>query len=228
MDRILSEPCRVHRLDRVGERVASALDEVGLGPQFRYRYPHQLSGGQRQRVAIARALILEPEIVLLDEPTSALDVSVQAEILNLLVELRQRRGLTYLFVSHNLAVVAHVCGQLAVMRQGKIVEAATAADLAAGTLEHPYSRQLLASSKGYSRDAARRSARAALGSEPCAPREQEHAHANGYCEEEMAGEPHRCEADAGGDPAGRSGARDHGSDQGREYRTRQMLQPGAA
>ncbi len=160
VDRILSEPCRVHRLDRVGERVASALDEVGLGPQFRYRYPHQLSGGQRQRVAIARALILEPEIVLLDEPTSALDVSVQAEILNLLVELRQRRGLTYLFVSHNLAVVAHVCGQLAVMRQGKIVEAATAADLAAGTLEHPYSRQLLASSKGYSREAARRSARA--------------------------------------------------------------------
>ena len=160
VDRILSEPCRVHRLDRVGERVASALDEVGLGPQFRYRYPHQLSGGQRQRVAIARALILEPEIVLLDEPTSALDVSVQAEILNLLVELRQRRGLTYLFVSHTLAVVAHVCGQLAVMRQGKIVEAATAADLAAGTLEHPYSRQLLASSKGYSREAARRSARA--------------------------------------------------------------------
>ena len=159
VDRILSEPCRVHGLDRVGSRVAGALEEVGLGPQFRYRYPHQLSGGQRQRVAIARALILEPEIVLLDEPTSALDVSVQAEILNLLVDLRLRRGLTYLFVSHNLAVVAHVCGQLAVMRQGKIVEAATAADLAAGTLEHPYSRQLLASSKGYSRDAARRASR---------------------------------------------------------------------
>ena len=159
VDRILSEPCRVHGLDRVGSRVAGALEEVGLGPQFRYRYPHQLSGGQRQRVAIARALILEPEIVLLDEPTSALDVSVQAEILNLLVDLRLRRGLTYLFVSHNLAVVAHVCGQLAVMRQGKIVEAATAVDLAAGTLEHPYSRQLLASSKGYSRDAARRASR---------------------------------------------------------------------
>jgi len=158
VDRILSEPCRVHGLDRIGERVGAALVEVGLGPQFRYRYPHQLSGGQRQRVAIARALILEPEIVLLDEPTSALDVSVQAEILNLLVDLRRRRGLTYLFVSHNLAVVAHVCGQLAVMRQGKIVEAATAADLAAGTLEHPYSRQLLASSKGYSREAARKAA----------------------------------------------------------------------
>ena len=155
IDRILSEPCYVQGMDRVGGRVEDALREVGLGGSFRYRYPHQLSGGQRQRVAIARALILEPEVVLLDEPTSALDVSVQAEILNLLVDLRRERGLTYLFVSHNLAVVAHVCGELAVMRQGKIVEAATAADLAAGTLEHPYSRQLLASSKGYSREAAR-------------------------------------------------------------------------
>jgi peptide/nickel transport system ATP-binding protein len=155
VDRILAEPCRIHGLGPAGDRVEAALREVGLGPAFRYRYPHQLSGGQRQRVAIARALILEPEIVLLDEPTSALDVSVQAEILNLLVDLRRRLGLTYLFVSHNLAVVAHVCGELAVMRQGRIVEAATAADLAAGTLEHPYSRQLLASSKGYSREAAR-------------------------------------------------------------------------
>ena len=161
IDRILSEPCRIHRMDRIGQRVEDALREVGLGPAFRYRYPHQLSGGQRQRVAIARALILEPDIVLLDEPTSALDVSVQAEILNLLVELRRRRNLTYLFVSHNLAVVAHVCGELAVMRQGKIVEAATAADLADGTLEHPYSRQLLASSKGYSREAARMAAASA-------------------------------------------------------------------
>jgi peptide/nickel transport system ATP-binding protein len=163
VDRILSEPCRIHGLDRVGARVEAALAEVGLGPAFRYRYPHQLSGGQRQRVAIARALILEPEIVLLDEPTSALDVSVQAEILNLLVDLRARRGLTYLFVSHNLAVVGHVCDQLAVMRQGRIVEAATSAELAAGTLEHPYSRQLLASSKGYSREAARAAAASSLG-----------------------------------------------------------------
>jgi peptide/nickel transport system ATP-binding protein len=163
VDRILSEPCRIHGLDRVGTRVEAALGEVGFGPAFRYRYPHQLSGGQRQRVAIARALILEPEIVLLDEPTSALDVSVQAEILNLLVDLRARRGLTYLFVSHNLAVVGHVCDQLAVMRQGRIVEAATSAELAAGTLEHPYSRQLLASSKGYSREAARAAAASSLG-----------------------------------------------------------------
>ncbi len=158
IDRILAEPCRIQGLDRPARRVEAALEEVGLGPIFRYRYPHQLSGGQRQRVAIARALIVEPEIVLLDEPTSALDVSVQAEILNLLVDLRQRRGLTYLFVSHNLAVVGHVCAELAVMRQGRIVEAATAADLVAGTLEHPYSRQLLASSKGYSREAARMAA----------------------------------------------------------------------
>ena len=158
IDRILSEPCQVQGLDRIGGRVEDALREVGLGASFRYRYPHQLSGGQRQRVAIARALILEPEIVLLDEPTSALDVSVQAEILNLLVDLRRQRGLTYMFVSHNLAVVAHVCAELAVMRQGRIVEAATASDLSAGTLEHPYSRQLLASSKGYSREAARQAA----------------------------------------------------------------------
>ncbi len=160
---ILGEPCRVHGLDRVSGRVEDALREVGLGPAFRYRYPHQLSGGQRQRVAIARALILEPEVVLLDEPTSALDVSVQAEILNLLVDLRRQRGLTYLFVSHNLAVVAHVCGELAVMRQGRILETATAGDLASGMLEHPYSRQLLASSKGYSREAARLAAAAAHG-----------------------------------------------------------------
>lgn len=160
VDHILSEPCRIHGLDQVGERVERALAEVGLGPSFRYRYPHQLSGGQRQRVAIARALILQPRIVLLDEPTSALDVSVQAEILNLLVDLRRDRGLTYLFVSHNLAVVAHVCDQLGVMHKGRIVEAARAADLARGSLEHPYSRQLLASSKGYSREAARLAAAA--------------------------------------------------------------------
>ena len=158
---VLAEPLRIHGLDRREERMQQAMVDVGLPVDFLDRFPHQLSGGQRQRVAIARALILEPDIVLLDEPTSALDVSVQAEILNLLVELRRRRHLTYLFVSHNLAVVAHVCGELAVMRQGKIVEAATAADLADGTLEHPYSRQLLASSKGYSREAARMAAASA-------------------------------------------------------------------
>jgi peptide/nickel transport system ATP-binding protein len=112
-------------------------------------------------VAIARALVLEPEVVLLDEPTSALDVSVQAEVLNLLAELRGRRGLTYLFVSHNLAVVAQACERLAVMMQGRIVEEADSTALAAGTLEHPYSRQLLESSRGY--DRARAAALVTLG-----------------------------------------------------------------
>ncbi len=123
--------------------MAAALSSVGLDASFRYRYPHQLSGGQRQRVSIARALIIEPEILLLDEPTSALDVSVQAEILNLLVRLRRERGLTYLMVSHDLAVVAHLCGSLAVMRHGAIVETLSAAALRAGDVAQPYTRQLL-------------------------------------------------------------------------------------
>ena len=128
---------------------------VGLDAAFRYRYPHQLSGGQRQRVAIARALMLEPKVLLLDEPTSSLDVSVQAEILNLLSELRAARRLTYLFVSHNLAVIAHMCERLAVMNGGRIVEEAQTAALASGALADPYSRQLLKSSEGYDREAAR-------------------------------------------------------------------------
>src|SRR3546814_11488916 len=96
VDRILMEPLAIHRLDHPDHRIEQVLGEVGLGPAFRFRYPHQLSGGQRQRVAIARALILEPRILLLDEPTSALDVSVQAEVLNLLQRLKPERGLTYI------------------------------------------------------------------------------------------------------------------------------------
>jgi peptide/nickel transport system ATP-binding protein len=149
VDRILSEPCRIHRLGDVGRRVEAMLDSVGLGPGFRFRYPHQLSGGQRQRVAIARALILEPRIVLLDEPTSALDVSVQAEVLNLLADLRRARGLTCLFVSHNLAVVAQMCERVAIMTEGRIVEEAATEALATGALEDAYSRELLAGSRGY-------------------------------------------------------------------------------
>src|SRR3546814_2208937 len=103
------EPLAIHRLDNPDRRIDQVLGEVGLGSAFRFRYPHQLSGGQRQRVAIARALILEPRILLLDEPTSALDVSVQAEVLNLLQRLKQERGLTYVLVSHNLAVIAPMC-----------------------------------------------------------------------------------------------------------------------
>jgi peptide/nickel transport system ATP-binding protein len=153
VDRILSEPVAIHRLGNDDRRIARVLDEVGLGSAFRFRYPHQLSGGQRQRVAIARALILEPRILLLDEPTSALDVSIQAEILNLLTRLRVERGLTFILVSHNLAVVAHMCQRLAVMNGGRIVEETTTDRLRAGTPEHPYTRQLLRANQGYDRRA---------------------------------------------------------------------------
>ncbi|MDY0883498.1 ABC transporter ATP-binding protein [Dongia soli] len=153
VDRILSEPLAVHGIKDAESKVRAVLDQVQLGSSFRFRYPHQLSGGQRQRVAIARALILRPQVVLLDEPTSALDVSIQAEILNLLAELRRDLGLTYLLVSHDLAVVGQMCSRLALMRKGEIVELADAAQLAAGNLTHPYSRQLLVASKGYDRAA---------------------------------------------------------------------------
>jgi len=155
VDRIVREPIAIHGLGDADRRIVTALGEVGLGPAFRYRFPHQLSGGQRQRVAIARALVLEPEILLLDEPTSALDVSIQAEILNLLADLRERRGLTYLLVSHNLAVVAHLCEAVAIMNQGRIVERARSERLRDGVLEEPYARQLLLASRGYDREIAR-------------------------------------------------------------------------
>jgi len=154
VDRTLSEPLAIHGVRDVGGRVERALRAVGLGPGFRYRYPHQLSGGQRQRIAIARALMLEPQVLLLDEPTSSLDVSVQAEILNLLTTLRQERGLTYLFVSHNLAVIAHMCAEVAIMNAGRIVEQVKTAALASGALANPYAQQLLRSSEGYDRQVA--------------------------------------------------------------------------
>jgi peptide/nickel transport system ATP-binding protein len=146
---VLAEPLRTHGFDNVHERVDAALSAVGLGPTFRYRYPNELSGGQRQRVAIARALVIEPELVLLDEPTSALDVSVQAEILNLLKTLRRERGLTYLMVSHDLAVVTHLCDRIAVMTEGRIIEQMTAADVRAGRATQPYTRAFLEASVGY-------------------------------------------------------------------------------
>ncbi|WP_020594471.1 ABC transporter ATP-binding protein [Kiloniella laminariae] len=149
IDRTLSEPLILHGVGDRDDRVDQALLDVGLGTAFRFRYPHQLSGGQRQRVAIARALMLEPEIMLLDEPTSALDVSVQAEILNLLADLRQNKNLTYLLVTHNLAVVAHMCEDIAVMNRGEIVEVMSVETMRKAEPQHPYTRELLLASEGY-------------------------------------------------------------------------------
>ncbi|MBL3550724.1 ABC transporter ATP-binding protein [Rhodovulum sulfidophilum] len=152
VDQVLSETLHLHGFRDVEPRIARLLDDVGLGSAFRFRYPHQLSGGQRQRVAIARALAPEPSILLLDEPTSALDVSVQAEILNLLTDLRSEHDLTFLMVSHDLAVVAHICERIAVMRAGEIVEVMGVDEMRAMTPSHPYTRALLQASTGYSRD----------------------------------------------------------------------------
>ncbi|OCJ07231.1 ABC transporter [Rhizobium sp. AC27/96] len=142
IDRILSELPLVHRMGDVDQRIARALSDVALPQSARFRYPHQLSGGQRQRVAIARALIADPRILLLDEPTSALDVSVQAEILNLLSDLRVERKLTYVMVSHNLGVIAHLCTEVGVMIDGQMVEQVTADDLRRGNVTHPHTQEL--------------------------------------------------------------------------------------
>jgi oligopeptide transport system ATP-binding protein len=124
------------------DRVRSLIATVGLRDEHLYRFPHEFSGGQRQRVGIARALALEPKLLVLDEPTSALDVSVQSQILNLLLELQQRLGLTYLFISHDLAVIRYVCDRVGVMYLGRIVEEATVSELFASP-QHPYTRSLL-------------------------------------------------------------------------------------
>lgn len=127
----------------IAERVAELLTLVGLSPIDAQKYPHQFSGGQRQRIAIARALSSNPEFIVCDEPTSALDVSVQAQILNLMSDLQERLGLTYLFISHNLAVVRHVSDHIGVLYLGRIVEIARAKDLFERP-RHPYSRMLIA------------------------------------------------------------------------------------
>jgi peptide/nickel transport system ATP-binding protein len=144
---IVGLPLWVHGVGSAGERAAAVrdmLDRVGMPERTLKQYPNQLSGGQRQRVAIARALVLRPEILVCDEPTSALDVSVQAQILNLLLDLKAEFGLTYLFISHDLAVVEHLADRVAVMVQGRIVELDTREKIFSSPT-HDYTRTLLAS-----------------------------------------------------------------------------------
>ena len=146
IERILVEPLQSMKRGDGWDKVAPALEQVGLPAAFGDRFPHELSGGQRQRVAIARALMLEPEVLLLDEPTSALDVSVQAEVLNLLSDLRETRQLAYVLVSHDLAVIAHMCDRVLVMKDGIFVDELSQDDLKAGRTHSDYAQQLFAAS----------------------------------------------------------------------------------
>lgn len=146
VERIISEPLGTlsETLSRDAQRqqVQAVLNQVGLRAQDADKYPHEFSGGQRQRIAIARALITRPKLIVADEPVSALDVSVQAQVLNLMKELQRERGLSYLFISHDLAVVQHVCDQVIVLYQGQIVERGTPQKLFSAP-EHPYTQALV-------------------------------------------------------------------------------------
>ena len=146
IDHILAAPLRyVLKMDRPASerRMLQLLEEVGLNASHRLAYPHELSGGQRQRVAIARALSLDPEFIIADEPTSALDVSIQAQVLNLLLRLQRDRGLAMLFISHDISLVAHMSDRIAVMQAGRFVESGPAADVVQNP-QHAYTRTLLA------------------------------------------------------------------------------------
>ncbi len=140
----LAEPIRIHGLDGEVERIMTVTKEVQLTPfsDILHRYPHELSGGQRQRVAIARALILEPRFIVADEPVSMLDVSIRTDILNLMLDLKERFGLTYLFITHDLAVAKYMCDRIGVMYLGKLVEVAESQELTEDPL-HPYTKALL-------------------------------------------------------------------------------------
>lgn len=142
---IVGEAMVIHKLVKASERKARVLalmQEVGLRPEYYSRYPHEFSGGQRQRIGIARALAVEPRFIVADEPVSALDVSIQAQIINLLGELKERHGLTYLFISHDLKVIKHICDRVMVMYLGKLVEILDSADLPQGVC-HPYTEALV-------------------------------------------------------------------------------------
>jgi ABC-type oligopeptide transport system ATPase subunit len=155
---IVEEPLIIHRIGSKAERrarVAELFDLVGLDPSQLARYPHQFSGGQRQRIGLARALALNPSLVIADEPVSALDVSVQAQVINLLMDLQERLKLTYLFIAHDLRLVRHICSRVAVMYLGKIVEMG-ATDALFATPAHPYTRALLSAIPTPDPSAARR------------------------------------------------------------------------
>ena len=168
---IIKEGLKVHHPDMPererDERVIQALNDVGLDPDTRFRFPHEFSGGQRQRIAVARAVVLEPTFVVLDEPTSALDMLIQSQMVDLLRDLQKRRNLTYLFISHDLRVVAALASRLLVMRHGKVVEAGDAAELFRNPQDRLHARAVRR--RVQSRNRARRRGRAVMALRDRAP-----------------------------------------------------------